>query len=67
MADAKVFFTSGGSDAIELAAKLARRYWAALGRPEKQLIVSRERCYHGLHGFGTSIAGLPRTVRDTGR
>lgn len=59
MADIKVFFTSGGSDAIELAVKLSRRYWAALGRPEKQLIVSRERCYHGLHGFGTSIAGLP--------
>jgi adenosylmethionine-8-amino-7-oxononanoate aminotransferase len=56
---AKVFFTSGGSDAVELACKLVRRYWTAVGRPEKRVIVTRERCYHGLHGFGTSIAGLP--------
>ena len=59
MAGAKVFFTSGGSDAVDLAGKLARRYWSAIGRPEKRVIVSRERCYHGLHGFGTSLAGLP--------
>jgi putrescine---pyruvate transaminase len=55
----KVFFTSGGSDAVDLAAKLARRYWAAVGRPEKTAIVSRQRSYHGLHGVGTSITGLP--------
>jgi adenosylmethionine-8-amino-7-oxononanoate aminotransferase len=59
MRGAKVFFTSGGSDAVDLAAKLVRRYWTALGKPEKRVIVSRERCYHGLHGFGTSLAGLP--------
>ena len=56
--DAKIFFTSGGSDGIELAAKLVRRYWTALGRPEKQTIVTRDRAYHGLHAFGTSITGL---------
>jgi putrescine---pyruvate transaminase len=54
----KVFLTSGGSDAIDAAAKLARRWWAVQGRPEKRILVSRERAYHGLHGFGTSIAGL---------
>jgi len=57
--NARVFFTSGGSDSIDLAAKLARRYWTAVGRPEKRIIVSREGSYHGLHGFGTSIAGIP--------
>jgi putrescine---pyruvate transaminase len=56
--DGRVFLTSGGSDAVEVAAKLARRYWTAEGRPEKRIIVSRTRCYHGLHGFGTSVTGL---------
>jgi adenosylmethionine-8-amino-7-oxononanoate aminotransferase len=55
---AKVFLTSGGSDAVDLACKLARRYFEVDGRPDKRVIVSRERCYHGLHGFGTSITGL---------
>jgi adenosylmethionine-8-amino-7-oxononanoate aminotransferase len=55
---AKVFLTSGGSDAIDAAGKLARRYWSALGKPEKRTIVTRERAYHGLHAFGTSIIGL---------
>ncbi len=57
--DAVVFFTSGGSEAIDTAAKLARRYWDVLGRPEKQVIVSREHSYHGMAAFGTSLAGIP--------
>jgi putrescine---pyruvate transaminase len=56
--EAKIFFTSGGSDAIDTAAKLARRYWSALGRPGKTGIVSRDLAYHGLHAYGTSITGL---------
>lgn len=56
--DAKVFWTSGGSDAVDLACKLARRLWQHEGRREKTVVVSRELAYHGLHGFGTSIAGL---------
>jgi adenosylmethionine-8-amino-7-oxononanoate aminotransferase len=57
--DAKVFWTSGGSDSVDFACKLARRYWQVVGRPEKRIILSRENAYHGLHAFGTSIAGLP--------
>ena len=57
--DAKVFFVSGGSDAIDTAAKLARRFWQQQGQTNKRIIVSREWAYHGLHGFGTSIAGIP--------
>jgi adenosylmethionine-8-amino-7-oxononanoate aminotransferase len=71
---AKVFLTSGGSDAIDVAAKLARRYWNAAGQPEKQTLVTRARAYHGLHGIGTSITGLDfnregfgRLVPDTAR
>lgn len=54
----KVFWTSGGSDAVDLACKLARRHWQLEGRPGKRIILSRNGGYHGLHGFGTSIAGL---------
>src|SRR5947208_4782831 len=36
LTDAVVFFTTAGSDAVESAVKLARRYWSATGRPEKQ-------------------------------
>ncbi|WP_068064087.1 aminotransferase family protein [Nocardia xishanensis] len=55
----KIFFTSGGSDAIDTAAKLARRYWHEVGRPEKTIVVGRERAYHGMHVAGTALAGLP--------
>jgi adenosylmethionine-8-amino-7-oxononanoate aminotransferase len=57
--DAKVMLTSGGSDSVDLACKLARRHWQLEGRDQKKLILSRHRAYHGLHAFGTSIAGLP--------
>jgi putrescine---pyruvate transaminase len=57
--DAVAFFTSGGSEAIDTAAKLTRRYWDVLGRPEKRVIVSREHSYHGMAAFGTSLAGIP--------
>ena len=57
--DAVVFLGSGGSDAVDTAAKLARRYWDVLGQPEKRIIVSREHGYHGMHAFGTSLAGIP--------
>ena len=57
--DAAVFFTSGGSESIETAAKLARRYWDVLGRPEKRVIVARQHAYHGMAAFGTSLGGIP--------
>jgi adenosylmethionine-8-amino-7-oxononanoate aminotransferase len=56
--DPKIFWTSGGSDAVDAAAKLVRRYWQQLGRLGKRIIVSREGAYHGLHAYGTSLAGL---------
>jgi len=58
IADPKVILNSGGSDAIDVACKLARRHWQREGRHTKTTILSREFAYHGLHGFGTSIAGL---------
>src|SRR5690606_8312759 len=38
----KVFFGSGGSDAVDTAAKLARRYFAAIGQPERTAFIARE-------------------------
>jgi adenosylmethionine-8-amino-7-oxononanoate aminotransferase len=58
VADAKIFLSSGGSDSVDAAAKLARRFWARDGQPDKQVIVSRRRAYHGLHAFGTSLSGM---------
>ncbi|MGN2637056.1 aminotransferase family protein [Nocardia takedensis] len=57
--DSKVFFTAGGSDSVDSAAKLARRYWREVGRPDKTVLVGRTRAYHGMHVGGTSLTGLP--------
>ena len=58
-AGSKVFLVSGGGDAIDTAAKLARLHWAERGQPERVHIISRDGGYHGTHGFGTSLAGIP--------
>jgi adenosylmethionine-8-amino-7-oxononanoate aminotransferase len=57
MEDAAVFFTSGGGESIETVVKLVRRYWSLLDQPDRTVIISRERAYHGLAGYGTSIVG----------
>ena len=54
-----VFFTSGGSDSVDTAAKMARRYFAVTGEPERTVLITRDWAYHGMHGFGTSLAGIP--------
>ncbi|WP_083451422.1 aminotransferase family protein [Leucobacter celer] len=56
--DPRIILNSGGSDADDLACKLARHYWQITGRPAKRYIVSRQYSYHGLHAYGTSVAGL---------
>lgn len=59
MNDPKVFFASGGGDAVDTAAKLARRYWNEVGSPERTVLIGRTSSYHGTHGYGTSIGGIP--------
>ena len=66
MDDARVFLASGGGDAIDTAAKIARRYWFLQGRPERTHLISRTRGYHGTHGFGTSIGGIEANVTNWG-
>ncbi|PXX54584.1 adenosylmethionine-8-amino-7-oxononanoate aminotransferase [Nocardia tenerifensis] len=62
----KIFFTSGGSDSIDTAAKLARRYWHELGRPDKTIVVGRQKAYHGMHVAGTALAGIPGNRENYG-
>lgn len=58
VSDSRIFLTSGGSDSIDTAAKMARRYWQLLGRTDRTLFITRERAYHGMHIAGTSLAGI---------
>ena len=64
--DARIFLTSGGGDSIDTAAKLARRYFAATGQPERVHLISRTQGYHGTHGLGTSLGGIPANRADVG-
>lgn len=57
--DSKIFFTSGGSDSVDTAIKMVRRFWTLKGQPNKKTIITRHRGYHGMHTGGTSIAGIP--------
>jgi adenosylmethionine-8-amino-7-oxononanoate aminotransferase len=62
----RIFFGSGGGDAVDTAAKLARRYWFELGQPDRTLLISRTAGYHGTHGFGTALAGIPANTAGFG-
>ncbi len=62
----KVFLTSGGSDSIDTATKMARRYWQLRGMPERTVLIRREKAYHGMHTAGTSLAGIPANAGGHG-
>jgi len=54
----RVFFTSGGSEAVESAWKLSRQYHKLTGNPLKTKIISRETAYHGTTFGALSITGI---------
>lgn len=60
----RVFFTTGGSEAVESAWKLARAYFKRTGRPNKHKVVSRYLAYHGTSMGALSITGLPGIKSD---
>ncbi|MCK6530708.1 aminotransferase class III-fold pyridoxal phosphate-dependent enzyme [Myxococcota bacterium] len=64
--DARVFLTSGGSESVETAVKLARLAHFVAGRPERTLVVSRAPSYHGVAYAGTTATGLPLNQRGFG-
>ena len=55
----RVFFTSGGSEAVETALKLARQYHKLTGNPNKHKIIAREIAYHGTTMGALAATGIP--------
>jgi adenosylmethionine-8-amino-7-oxononanoate aminotransferase len=55
----RVFFTTGGGEAVETAWKLARQYFKAVGKPLKHKAISRAIAYHGTTMGALSITGIP--------
>lgn len=55
----RIFFTSGGGEAVESAWKLAKNYFRLTGRPQKHKVISRAIAYHGTTHGALSITGLP--------
>src|SRR5262245_9350449 len=55
----RVFFTTGGSEAVESAWKLARQYFRAIGQPNRYKVIGRNIAYHGTTMGALSITGVP--------
>jgi adenosylmethionine-8-amino-7-oxononanoate aminotransferase len=55
----RVFFTTGGGEAVETAWKLAKQYWKLVGKPTKHKVISRAVAYHGTPQGALSITGIP--------
>jgi adenosylmethionine-8-amino-7-oxononanoate aminotransferase len=55
----RVFFTSGGSEAVESAWKLVRQYFRITGQPQRTKVISRDIAYHGTTMGALSITGIP--------
>ena len=54
----RVFFTTGGSEAVESAWKLARQYFRLIGQPDRYKVLSRDIAYHGTTMGALSVTGL---------
>jgi adenosylmethionine-8-amino-7-oxononanoate aminotransferase len=55
----RVFFTTGGGEAVESAFKLAKQYWKLKGQPTKHKVISRFIAYHGTPQGALAITGIP--------
>ncbi|MCK6080024.1 aspartate aminotransferase family protein [Microbacterium sp. EYE_5] len=55
----RVFFSTGGGEAVETAFKLAKQYWRLQGKPTKHKVISRFVAYHGTPQGALAITGLP--------
>ncbi len=53
-----VFFTSGGSEAVDTVIRMVRHYWDAMGQPSKSIFISRRNAYHGSTVGGASLGGM---------
>jgi adenosylmethionine-8-amino-7-oxononanoate aminotransferase len=66
MKDARVFLTTGGSESVDTAIKLARLAHFVGGHPEKTVIISRKPSYHGVSYGALSATGLPANQQGFG-
>ena len=55
----RVFFTTGGSDAVESAWKLVRQYFRATGQSHRHKVIARRVAYHGTSLGALSVTGVP--------
>ncbi|PPF47033.1 aspartate aminotransferase family protein [Pseudoclavibacter sp. AY1F1] len=55
----RVFFSTGGGEAVETAFKLAKYYWKLQGQPTKHKVISRSVAYHGTPQGALAITGIP--------
>ena len=53
----RVYFTSGGSEAVEAALKMARQYFIEIGQPERTVFIARRQSYHGNTLGALSVGG----------
>ena len=53
-----VFYTNSGSEANDTNIRLVRHYWAAKGKPDKTVIISRKNAYHGSSVGSASLGGM---------
>ena len=56
----RVFFTTGGSTAVETALRFVHFYNNILGRPEKKMVIAREQSYHGSTHLSAGVSGKTR-------
>jgi adenosylmethionine-8-amino-7-oxononanoate aminotransferase len=55
----RVFFTTGGGEAVESAWKVAKQYFKLTGKPNKHKVISRTIAYHGTPHGALSLTGVP--------
>jgi len=65
--NSRVFFTSGGSEAVDTAIKLSRIAHAQAGNPERTIVISRTPSYHGVTYGAMALTGLALNRKDFGR
>ncbi|MCT2539515.1 aspartate aminotransferase family protein [Sedimentimonas flavescens] len=61
-----VFFTNSGTEACELAVKMARKYWYDKGQPERVEIITFEGAFHGRSSAAIAAAGSEKMVKGFG-
>jgi adenosylmethionine-8-amino-7-oxononanoate aminotransferase len=63
---ARVFFTCGGSEAVEAAWKIVRQYHVSRGEPQRTKAIARDVAYHGVTLGALALTGVPRFKEDFG-